>query len=188
MAAKKHTTRRARLPKTIKRITLHKGKKYDYAQIVVRMPSGKQITRQYVKHPGAVVIVPVLPDGRIVLVRVYRHALGRVCLECCAGTLDAGEGPARCAGRELIEETGFKAAKVRPLGTFYTSPGLSDELMRAFVATGLKHVGQHLEEDEFIDVVTMTREEALAAIMQGDLTDAKSMVALLMAERAGRLG
>lgn len=187
MSTHARPARSAPLPTTIKRVTLHTGKKYDYEQIVVRMPSGNEVTRQYVKHPGAVVIVPVLPDGRIVLVRVYRHTLERLCLECCAGTLEAGEDPAACAGRELIEETGYRAARVEPLGAYYTSPGLSDELMRAFVATGLTHVGQHLEEDEFIDVVTMTREEALAAVMQGELTDAKSMVALLMADRVGRL-
>lgn len=174
-------------PVVVNRSLIHHGRKFDYDEITVKMPSGRTVTRQMVRHPGAVVIVPVLPSGQIALVSVYRHAVGRPLLECCAGTLEAGEEPAACAARELIEETGYRAARVAPLGAFYTSPGLSDELMHAFLATGLTQVGQQLEEDEAIDVVTLTVDQVLAAMDDGGIIDGKSLTALSLAHRRGLL-
>jgi ADP-ribose pyrophosphatase len=146
------------------------------------------LEREVVRHPGAVVIVPVRDDRQVVLIRNRRIALGGASLlECPAGTLEPGEDPSVCASRELVEETGYKAATVRPLGWFYTTPGLTDEKMYAFAATGLTAVGQDLEEDENIVVEVMPEREALQAITSGDLRDAKSMLALLLAERAGVL-
>jgi ADP-ribose pyrophosphatase len=172
-------------PQIIARRLIHKGRKFDYDEITVRMPSGKDVQRQMVRHPGAVVIVPILPGGEVVLVRVFRHALNRPMLECCAGTLEAGEEPALCAGRELIEETGYRAGKIQPLAAFFTSPGLSDELMHAFAATDLTHVGQQLEEDEDIQVEVLSPAELARAIDEGRIADGKSLVALMLAQRRG---
>lgn len=153
-------------------------------------PGGKVLRREVVRHPGSVVIVPILegPEGaRVVLIRNWRPALEKEVLELPAGTLEQGEEPTACARRELCEETGYEAEAVTLLGRFYTSPGLSDEFMTAFVATGLRHVGQRLEEDEQLTVEPMTVPAALAAVERGELVDAKSMLALLLAERRGML-
>ncbi len=174
-------------PRVTSRHIIHTGRKFNYEQVEVLMPSGKRVARQLVKHPGAVVIIPILPDGRVVLVNVYRHSVDRPLLECCAGTLEAGEDPAACAGREMIEETGYEAAPgdIAALGTFYTSPGLSDELMRAFVATRVRSVGQHLEEDESIEVVVLTPADLWKAVDAGQVQDGKSLTALFLAQRRG---
>jgi len=175
------------LPEIIGRSLIHKGRKFDFESLTIRQPSGRVMTREIVKHPGAVVIVPVLPDGRVVLIRVFRISLGKMSQECCAGTREAGEDPAECAARELIEETGFKADRLVKLATFFTSPGLSDEAMHAFVATGLTHVGQDLEEDEHIEVELVAAAEVLQRLDRGEIADGKSMVALLLAQRQGWL-
>lgn len=174
-------------PEVTRRQTLHKGKKFDYQQVTVRMPSGKDVQRQMVSHPGAVVVVPILPGGQVVMMRVYRHTLQERSLECCAGTIDGREAPQRCARRELVEETGYEAGTLEPLGQFYTSPGMSDELMSAFVATDLKHVGQHLEEDEDIHLELMTPAALLERVRSGALRDGKSMLAIFLARQAGYL-
>lgn len=178
--------------------TIVTGKKYDYIRLHITTPAGKALTREVVRHPGAVVVVPVLDDGRIVLIRNYRVSVRQWLLECCAGTIErsraadgswgAGEDPAACAGRELIEETGYEAARIIPLTSFLTTPGLTDERMYAFAATGLEHVGQHLEEDENIKVELVPAAEVLAMIDRGEMQDAKSMVAILLAHRHGLLG
>jgi len=167
---------------------IHKGRKFSFEMVTVRKASGKVLEREVVRHPGAVVIVPVLENGDLVLIRNQRIAIGARLLEFPAGTLEAGEDPAACAGRELIEETGYEAAKITPLGWFYTTPGLTDEKMYAFVAEGLKEVGQALEEDEDIVVERIPAAAALKALDEGEFHDAKSIVALVRAERLGKLG
>lgn len=180
----------ARTPRVTGRRTLVPGPKYHYDELTITSPLGKVRTRTVVVHPGAVVVVPVLDDGRLVLIRNYRVAVERWVLEFCAGTLDkSGEDPAGCAGRELIEETGYSASTITPLlpspGFFYTTPGLTDERMFPFAATGLTHVGQRLEEDETIQTLTLTPDQAWAAVSDGTLIDAKSIVALTLATRRG---
>jgi ADP-ribose pyrophosphatase len=143
------------------------------------------VDREVVRHPGAVCIVPVLDDGRIVMIRNFRNAPEELVWEVCAGTLEKDEEPAACAGRELIEETGYKAATITGLGWFYTTPGLTDERMHAFIATGLTHVGQALEEDESIRVEPLPAARVLGMIDSGELRDGKSIAAILMAVRRG---
>lgn len=202
-------------PRVIGRRTLVPGLRYSYDELTVSNPpfaplaGGRTGTRQVVTHPGAVVVVPILDDGRLVLIRNFRVAVesaGAWVLEFCAGTLDHGPGedPSDCAGRELIEETGYKAGRIIPLlagdesvpescGYFYTTPGLTSERMFPFAATGLTHVGQALEEFETIETLTMTPAEAWAAAESGGsggragrtLMDAKSIVALTLATRRG---
>ncbi|MBL8991504.1 MAG: NUDIX hydrolase [Phycisphaerae bacterium] len=174
-------------PTVVARDVLHAGRKFNFERLTIRTPAGATIHREIIRHPGAVVVVPILPDGRVVLIRVHRHALERDNVECCAGTIERGEAPDRCAARELIEETGYEAATLIPLGSFWTTPGMTDERMHAFVATGLRPVGQDLEEDETITVLPVASGEALAMIERGELADAKSMIAILLAERRGLL-
>lgn len=148
------------------------------------------LARDVVRHPGAVVILPILdgPGGpQIVMIRNLRVALEAELLELPAGTLERGEDPAACAARELMEETGYEALTIRPLGRFYTTPGLTDELMHAFVATGLRSVGQDLEDDESIRVEPVPLAAAMACIDAGELVDAKSILTILWACRRGVL-
>lgn len=149
--------------------------------------SGTTHQRQFVRHPGAVVVVPVLDDGRLILIRNHRAAVNQWLIELPAGTLGPGEDPTRCAGRELIEETGYEAGELKPLGQFYTSPGLSDELMRVVGARGLRNVGQKLEEDECIEVMPTAISTALELIAKGHLIDGKTIAALMMAFQRGFL-
>lgn len=172
----------------ITRETLHRGAKFDFERVSYLGRTGVTLRREVVRHPGAVVIVPILDDGRIALIRNFRVAVEEWLWELPAGTLGAGEDPAHCAGRELIEETGYRAARIAPLLAFRTTPGLTDERMHAFIATGLTHVGQSLEEDEMIEVRPVQPDAVLAMIDAGELVDGKSIVALLLAERRGLLG
>lgn len=169
------------------RTLIHRGSKFDFEMVSIRMPGGRTIRREVVRHPGAVAIVPLLPDGRVVLIRNYRIALEAWEWEIPAGTMSPGESPESCAARELIEETGHRAGRIRPLAAYHTTPGMTDEVMHAFVADDLVHVGQHLEEDEAIEVRPIPAGEALAMIERGELRDGKSMTALLLAERRGLL-
>ena len=139
------------------------------------------------RRPEAVAILPIVPDGRLAMVENFRAAAGRALLEFPAGTLEPGEGPEACAGRELVEETGYRAATLRKLGRFYTSPGLSDERMHAFVATGLSEVGQDLQEDEDLSVRLVTAAEAFGLARSGEIVDGKSLLLLMWAAREGLL-
>jgi len=174
-------------PTVARRTTLHKGRKFDFELVTTEVAPGRTLTREVVRHPGAVLILPVLPDGRIVLIRNRRIAVDAWLYELPAGTLEPGEDPADCARRELEEETGYRAQRMDPLVTFYTTPGLTDEKMRAFVATGLTSVGQALEEDENIEVHPTPIPDVLAMIDRGELVDGKSILALLLALRRGLL-
>jgi len=151
----------------------------------VALPNGRETTREVVEHPGAVAIVPLHDDGRVVLVRQYRHAVGRSLLEIPAGTLDQGEESAEAAAaRELQEETGYRAARLTPLATFYPAPGFATERMTVFLATGLTDGDQSQMEDEIITVETVPLAELPALLARGEIADAKTLVGLLLARDA----
>lgn len=150
----------------------------------VKLPNGGTGTREYVVHPGAVLVVPVLDDGRLVLERQFRYPLRRVMLEFPAGKLDAGEATLECAKRELEEEAGYTAASWKELGTIHPEIGYSTEFIRMYEATGLTHVGQRLDEGEFLDIVAMSEQELLATYDCGGFTDGKSVAALFAWRRA----
>jgi ADP-ribose pyrophosphatase len=176
------------MERPIERTVLCRGSKFDFERLTFETDAGERVEREMVRHPGAVVVVPVLDDGRIVLIRNRRMVVGTTLWELPAGTLEADEDPARCAARELEEETGYRARTVDFLGSFYTTPGLTDELMRAYAARGLAPVGQALEPGEEIEVRPVPRDEAMRMLDDGDLMDAKSMLALLLAQRRELLG
>jgi ADP-ribose pyrophosphatase len=145
--------------------------------------AGKRLQREIVVHGGSVVICPILADGTVVLIRNRRWAAGKTLIELPAGTLEKGEVPINCAGRELLEETGYLAGRLRPLVTFYTSPGILSELMHAFVATELKKQKTALEEGEEIESLETSLADAIHMIRHGQIIDAKTIAVLLAYER-----
>jgi len=152
----------------------------------VRLPDGGEAFREYVVHPGAVLIVPVLPDGRLVMERQFRYPVGQVMLEFPAGKIDPQEIPLATAKRELREEAGYVADTWQPIGIVHPEIGYSTEAITMFVATGLTHVGAQLDEGEFLDVVAMSEVELLAAFDAGKVTDAKTIAALFAWQRHRR--
>ena len=160
-----------------------KGRLLEVRSDRIALPDRREATREYIVHPGAVLVVPILPDGRLVLERQYRYPVRRVMLEFPAGKIDPGETPLATARRELVEEVGYEAAQWTPLGRIHPEVGYSTEFIDLFVATGLTHVGARLDDGEFLDVVTMTEDELCAAFDRGDLTDGKTIAALFAWQR-----
>lgn len=146
------------------------------------------VTRRYdrIYHPGAAVILPFLDDGRVLLIRNYRFTLDRHLLELPAGTLDPPEAPLECARRELAEETGYTAGELKPLIAFYSTPGCCTEQMHVFTARGLVAGASALELGETIELAPMSWDEALAAVDDGRIIDAKTIVSLLYYDRVSR--
>jgi ADP-ribose pyrophosphatase len=145
-------------------------------------PGHGTIKREMVVHPGAVLILPLLPSPKgdqVVLIHNYRYSAERELLELPAGTLDPGEPPEACAARELEEETGYKPGRLEPLCAFYTTPGFTNEFMHAFLATELEKTSQHLDETEQIRVEIMRLDDAIDAAADGRIIDGKTIAALL---------
>jgi ADP-ribose pyrophosphatase len=142
-------------------------------------PSGVHATREMITHPGSVVVLPVLPDGRIVLIRQYRHAAKQYLWELVAGRIDAGENPRKAAARELIEETGYRAKRFRVFLDVFPTPGFLEERMFILLAEGLTAGDAEPEEDEKIISRVYTRKELEEMIRLGKLRDAKTIAALL---------
>lgn len=154
----------------------------------VELPDGRRAKREVVRHPGAVMVVPWLDGERVVLVRQFRYAAGATLLELPAGLLDReAESPAACAARELTEETGYVAAQIEPVATFFTTPGFTDEQIHCFRATGLRPAGQDLDADESLEVVVVRYAEALAMIRRGEIRDGKTIVGLWLGRELGGL-
>jgi ADP-ribose pyrophosphatase len=162
---------------------IHQGKVFGVERRTWTDSRGNALQKDIVRHPGAVLVVPVLDADRIVMIRNHRVAVDQRLWEFPAGTLNAGEPPAVAAARELEEETGYRAASISPLAEFYTSPGFADERMHAFVAERLEQVGQRLEAGEDIEVAVVAVEQALRMADEGELEDGKSIVALLLWSR-----
>lgn len=158
---------------------VYAGSRVSMALRSVRLSNGKQIQREVVLHPGAVIILPILADGRIVLIENARHTVGESLLELPAGTLEKGEPPDVCAGRELEEETGYRAARIESLGWFYTSPGILTEKMYAFVAHELTPGPQALEENETISVRPTPVREVVELIESNSIVDGKTIAVIL---------
>lgn len=149
----------------------------------VRLPDGKTATREYIVHPGAVLVVPVMDDGRFVVERQFRYPNNRVFLEFPAGKLDPGEVPLETAKRELIEEAGYEARRWTRLGTVHTVVSYSTEAIEIYLAEELTHVGCALDDGEFLEIGTLAHDEMLAALDRGEVTDVKTVAALMLLER-----
>jgi ADP-ribose pyrophosphatase len=149
----------------------------------VRLPDGKIAHREYIVHPGAVMIVPLLDDGRLLLERQFRYPMGRVMLEFPAGKLDAGEAPLLCGQRELLEETGYRAREWAYAGVLHNAIAYSDEGIHIYFARGLSAGERALDEGEFLDLVSHSPAELDALALNGQLTDAKTLIGLLWLSR-----
>ena len=166
-----------------------------FARDTVLTDDGAQRTREVLLHPGAVTVVAVLSDRRVLLVRQYRHAAGEILLELPAGTLDilddgSVEEALPAAKRELFEETGHRALNWRQIAEFYTAPGFATELMRVFLATDVEYDESHpgAADDERLQVKIMPFDDALGLAADGTIRDAKTLVGLYLVDRLARRG
>lgn len=164
---------------TLSSDTVYQGHFLHVKRDRVRLPDGREAPREYVVHPGAVMIVALLPDGRLVMERQFRYPVGRVMVEFPAGKLDAGEGGLACAQRELREETGYTARRWARAGVMHPVIGYATELIEVWFADGLTAGERHLDEGEFLDVFAATQEELEDGMRDGLLTDAKTIVGMM---------
>lgn len=164
--------------KILGKTTLRRGSKFDIALHTLESASGARFEREFIDHPGAVVLVPLLDDGRVVLIRNYRHAVDRVLLEVPAGTAKIGEPFEVTAHRELQEETGYRAESMEAILEFFPCPGASGERMVVYRCTGLIAGAPQREIDEEMEVELVDFKEALAMIDDGRIIDGKTIIAL----------
>jgi ADP-ribose pyrophosphatase len=178
------------IEKTISKETIYRGKVIDLQIEDVELPNGKTSKREIIKHPGAVAILAITDENKIVMVQQYRKALERVIIEIPAGKLEPGEKPEITALRELEEETGYECKELSHLISFYTSPGFADEIVHLYIAKGLmkKKVSADLDEDEFLDVLEMTLEDAEKLIAARKIYDAKTAYAVQFLQLQRALG
>jgi len=162
---------------------IFEGKLLHVKRDTVRLPDGGTATREYIMHPGAVMIVPRLPDGKLLLERQYRYPLARVFIEFPAGKIDHGETPEATARRELLEETGYEAARWSYLATLHPLITYSTERIDIYLADELTHVGARLDSGEFVETFAASLDEALAWLDRGEVTDVKTMLGLLLLAR-----
>ena len=164
-----------------RRVVLHQGRVFRMVRENVTLDNGVATDLDYIEHPGAAAIVPLIAPGEVLLIKQYRHALKQHIWEIPAGTLDSGETVMDCAARELIEETGYAAERWEKLGEITPVPGYSNERVHLFLASGLTAARQKLDADEVLAVHRMPLVRALDMIAQGEIQDAKSICGLLLA-------
>ena len=169
-------------PKVLKKKNIYQGKILDLSVDTVLF-AGQAVDMECIKHPGGAAVVPLLPDGSVVLIKQYRYVIGDTIWEIPAGRLEPGESPRDCAFRELEEEVGYRATDVVQLTEIYSAPAYCTEVIFIFLATGLVPGMQKLDEDEYIEVVTLPLSEAVAMVERSEITDAKTVTGLLLTEK-----
>lgn len=172
--------------KLIKSTPIWTSKHLALVEEDVLLPNGNRVQRPSVEHPGAVVILPRLSSGELVLIKQFRRALRHDLLEFPAGTLEPNEDPFECAKREIIEEVGMQAESWRPLGRLFPAPGFCNEIQYCYLASDLSPATAELDVDEIIEVIKMSPSEVEESIRSGDLVDAKS-IAIFSKARLGGL-
>ena len=168
---------------TISTTVVYKGNFLDVRRDEVLLPNGKTGTREWINHPGAVVIIPILPDGEIALIKQFRYAAGSEFIELPAGKLDSGEDPEECALRELEEEIGYRANKIKFLANIHPAIGFTNEIMGVFLAENLEKTEHNRDKDEFLEIVPTTLTEALNLVWENNITDVKSIIGLLWLQK-----
>ena len=158
--------------------TIHEGRVFRLCREHVILPGGVEADFDVIHHPGSSAIVALLPDDQVVMVKQYRQAIGEFIWEIPAGTLDPGEDPLECARRELIEETGYRAGHWEKIIEILPAPGYTDERIHLFSARDLQSAPQNLDRDEVLEVVQLSRGEALAMIQDGRIQDALTIIGL----------
>ena len=153
----------------------------------LREENGLEIVREVVRHAGGAGCLPLFDDGRVALVKQYRHPARRELLEIPAGKIEAGETPVECATREVEQEIGFRVGRIEPLADFYSTPGFCEERLYVYLATELEQAEQRLDHDEFVEIVYLSLNEAVAMAERGEIEDSKTIIALLLAARKVRL-
>jgi ADP-ribose pyrophosphatase len=162
---------------------VYRGHFLDVRRDLVRLPDGREAAREYIVHPGAVMVIPLLDDGRLLMERQYRYPMGRVMVEFPAGKLDAGEAPLACGQRELLEETGHTAREWAHAGVLHNAIAYSDEGIHICFARGLQAGAQQLDEGEFLELFSCSVDELDAMAARGELTDAKTLIGLQWLQR-----
>ncbi|WP_196493698.1 NUDIX hydrolase [Ornithinibacillus caprae] len=175
--------------KTIHTEQIFNGKVVNLQVDEVRLPNGKTSKRELIKHPGAVAVIPITKDNKIVFVEQYRKPLEKSLIEIPAGKLEPGEKPEKTALRELEEETGYRSNQLDFVSSFYTSPGFADELMYIFITKEIEKVKDPLspDEDEFVEIIELTLDEAIEYVQQQRIHDAKTNYAILYLEMLERM-
>jgi len=166
----------------IKSETILQGRAFKIRRDYLKTPYGLETNLEIIEHGGSVVIMPIDHEGNILFVRQYRHAAGQDLLELPAGTRDGAEPYEECAAREIREETGMEAGRLKKIGEFYLAPGYSTEFMAVFLATDLKYNPLDPDEDEILSIEKIPVKEAVEKALSGKLPDAKSLAALLLAK------
>lgn len=161
---------------------LMQGRAFKIRRDYLKTPDGRETKFEIIEHGGSVIVVPVDADGNLLFVRQYRHAAGVDLLELPAGTRDGDEPFEECAAREIREETGMEAGNLRKVGEFYLAPGYSTEFMVVYIATDLKYNPLEADDDEFLSVEKIPVGEAIQKAEGGEIPDAKSLAALLLAK------
>jgi ADP-ribose pyrophosphatase len=162
----------------LNRERVYQGKAFNVARVTMRNDEGKEVVREVIEHPGAACIIPMIDNDTVLLVEQWRIGAKRPLWEIPAGTLDEGEDPLACAARDLEEETGHKAARIEHLFTLFPSPGILDEKMHIFVATGLTSGTQKLDDDEDIRVKPFTFRDLRVQLKANNIKDGKTIAAL----------
>lgn len=160
---------------------IFKGVVFDVERDRLREESGIEVVRDVVRHPGGAGALPLFDDGRVALVKQYRHPARRELLEIPAGRIGNDETPEQCAAREVEQEIGFRAGRMEKLAKFYSTPGFCEERLYVYLATGLIPGSQNLDHDELIEIVYLPLDEAVRMAERGEIEDSKTIIALLMA-------
>jgi len=168
--------------KTLKTKTVYEGRVFTVKSDIALLPDGNEANREVVLHNGGVGILAIDDNKKIKLVRQYRYGVECETLEIPAGKLEAGEDALDCAKRELLEETGYTAEKIEPLGVIYPTPAYCSEKISIFLATELTAHEQRLDDDEFLEVIEMHLDDAVEMVMKNEISDAKTVAALLKAK------
>jgi len=175
------------IPQVVSTEQIYKGKVINLRRDEILNADRKIVNREVVEHPGGAAVLAVDDNGNAYFVRQYRHPVGESLLEIPAGKLDPEENPLDCAVRELAEEVGVKANEIRQIAVYYSTPGFTSEKLYLYLATNLVQIPRQMQEDEDIDVIVFPLKEAIRMAIQGEITDGKTLIALLLAEHILKL-